>query len=289
MTPKTAAAIIATLSTVVVSPAQAEPDDRDEPDGRAGSDVTAERRHDDRLRELRAKIEEASLERRYAQIVAAQATDRAAPPERGLLRLRRGRIVFPDLIGLSTTYALAGSVGGVAGLAATGPLTVGAHSGLGGVRSTHLAFQPSAVFLVNDHLTVGGGVTVARSTSTSVSYGAAGAPTASRSEEYSVGLAPRVGYIVPLGRSVLLWPSLELAAARFRYAFEDGTRTLGFRIGAAIDVGVVFPLSEYLFLKVGPSIRYLHGSLEGPGAPSPYTGSIDTFVLATHATLGLAL
>lgn len=246
-------------------------------------DAVAERKRKSERRELEHKIEIADLEARYAETLArareSRGSDAAWQP-------RAGAIVLPDLVGVNASYGVAMGAGSLGGLSISGPISAGHASSPLGFKTTYVAFTPSADVFVSDRVSVGGRLAVTRQTATNVSQSGTGesvVTTESESGGYSVGIAPRIGYALPLGKGVLLWPKFGVAVSRFRNEQNLSPRTLGASIGAELEVGLVLPLSRHVILQIAPVVGYAHTVVE---SRLPY-GDGDAFDLGSRARLGI--
>lgn len=200
----------------------------------------------------------------------------------------RGHVVLPDLFGLSfgPSSPLGGLGYGYGALASlrAGPLSFGITrsegTGTSGARqeveAQSLGFSPSVDVFVTNHLSLGGRghVDYVRA-KTSTLTGAAGAAGAAgnaatsggvESRGYSLGLWPRVGYLLPLGGSLALWPRLSLGIDVARQAYDAAGRALSRRLGAEADLGLVVGITDILFADVGPTLMATRTTSEGDGA-----------------------
>jgi len=175
----------------------------------------------------------------------------------------RGRVVLADLLGFRATSGLPTGqtmLGG--GAFRVGPFSFGTtgaeirHSD-GSVttsRGTHFGLAPSLDVFVTDRLSLGGRGHIDYFSSR---YDSSGAGMGGlEATGYGVGLWPRVGYVVPLGEAVALWPRLEVGADVTRQAFRTGERSLVRRWGAELDVGLVVRVAKHLLLDLGPVVAY---------------------------------
>lgn len=210
------------------------------------------------LREREAKV--------AARTAALEPTTEAPARKSGFLR--PGRVVFSELVGVSSSGLLGSSVD-------SEPLFVGGLFGFGlssdgGPAVTTVSFRPRADLFLTDHLTVGlaleaayasvSNVDVVSSASADVVSSASPVSTTRGPSRHTLGAAPRVGWAVDLGR-VVLWPNIGGAYAVTRTSEEStalGTtpsttrKTLSF----IVDLDVVFPLTSHLLLDVVPTLAY---------------------------------
>lgn len=240
----------------------------------------------DRLDELRmrARVEgaEAFLDR--------QRNDRTAPPRFGPGRLGRGSVVLPDLFGLSS-LPVAGVPGlaGVGGVLFTGPISFGFTSSEGGSHSSSIGLTPSFDVFVSDHVTLGGRIGAFRSTATYVQQPATGGATTATtsSEGYAIGIAPRVGYVLPLTESLALWPQVGLDVYESRTETDGTGRTLWRSFGAEVELGLLVPLGSHVVVRLAPTLAYSHASSDGPGL-SGLSGDGDSVRAGVRGQIGLA-
>lgn len=232
---------------------------------------------------LRAEIEdaEASLARRRRE--------RTEAPRFGPGRLGRGSIVVPDLFGVSSLSAGGvGGLGGTGGLLFTGPISFGTRRTDDGSRATSLGFAPSFDAFVSDHLTIGGRIAAFRNTTTHVFPANDGAPAASTtSDGYTVGITPRVGYVIPLTDGLALWPQLGLGLSQSRYAIQGSGRTLSRQFGAELEVGLLVPLGKYVVARLAPTLAYSHVFDEDAGSSWLRSGG-ETIAAGVRAQIGLS-
>ena len=229
---------------------------------------------------LRAKVEDAEA------ILARRRNERSASPRFGSGRLGRGSLVFPDLLGISS-LPVAGALG-VGGILFTGPISFATTTSEGGSRASSIGVAPSLDFFVSDHVTIGGRVVAFRNTSTYVVPSAGGAaPASSSAAGYSIGIAPRVGYVVPLTDDIALWPQLGLLVTQSRFESEGLGRTLSRGIGAELEVGLLLPLGRHVVVRLAPTLAYNHASNEG-ASWSGASGDSETIAAGVRAQMGLS-
>jgi hypothetical protein len=205
---------------------------------------------------------------------AALAQDEASSkPTHDLLERR---VYLPSLLGYGVGTSPLGLGPAAVGFATfpTGVVSyVGADSTSGGAsaHSDSFSFNPN-VDVRAGRFTLGGGVSVAYTRS---SQGA------SQAETTSFELAPRVGYLVPIARSFLLWPRVSagfLVGGVSATGYPSSSVT-GFV--ASADLLLVAELGPHFFLTAGPS-----GWFDAAAAGA---GSSSSFGLGASIGLGVAL
>ncbi len=195
----------------------------------------AERRHERRELE-RAKYEAdvARYRRMRDTYMESPGVDARERSTRDALMDRR--LFVPDLVGFGVSWP------GLSGLGGLGGLGGGLLSGTAVTGSQHaLAFTigPNVDVRVGERLTVGGSVTFSRSRSEGF------ASTALR-------VHPRLGVLVPVG-PLILWPRIGPTVG-----VSEGDAFDGGSLGAAMEVGLVFPLTSRVFLQATPAVTYTH-------------------------------
>ncbi len=112
-------------------------------------------------------------------------------------------------------------------------------------------------------------------------------PPTSTSSGYSVGIQPRVGYVLPLTDSLALWPQLGLGVNQSRVEVEGFGRALSRGVAAELEVGLLVPLGRPVVVRLAPTLAYNHASHEG-NAISGSLGSSDSIAAGVRGQLGLA-
>jgi hypothetical protein len=207
---------------------------------------------------------------------AALADDSASP-----VFGRPGQIVLPQIVGVRTGIPLYLGMGitGASGAASIGnagwggvfgytksnieyPVPPGAP-GEGSARATSELFwvSPAGDVLVSRRVSIGlaAGVLWGRfSQEPGAGVGAAGAAPY-WSDALSVAVAPRVGYVVPLGRGLSFWPRLNVGASYSEQRSASGqpssqTWAVARSIAAGLDLALVYHPHERLMFQIAPQL-----------------------------------
>lgn len=162
-------------------------------------------------------------------------------------------------------------------------------------------------YAVVRHLTIGGSIAFGFGLSRSSRTESRGGGTSTETEQDEpntriVGFAPRVGYVLPLGRSVAFWPRAGFAFYSVSTRFERGAQ--GGQGGESVtdsdaifsldlDPQFVFTPIEHFFFNIGPLVNIpLTGSRDREVAPLNGGGSntasqdLSVFHLGVSAGLG---
>lgn len=253
--------------------------------------------HEVAAREARDRLEAIELETRIerAQLVLDHVKElRAGPRGYSSAALRRGSVILPDIVGVST-LPVAGAVapaglGAVGGIGITGPISFGFSSGDAGSKSSHIGLSPSIDVFVTDRLTIGGRVTAARYTSSYVSTATVPGTTqpvaTSGSEGYVLAIAPRVGYLLPITDGLAFWPQLGVTYGQSRAENDGSGRTLSRTVGAELEAGLLVPVARHVVVRVAPTLAYGYTSSDSTGVFP--TEDTDTVRAGVRAQIGLA-
>lgn len=144
---------------------------------------------------------------------------REAPPIGG-----RGRVVL-DLAGLGGPVGGPGQLGGIGGVA--GPISFSWREG-----DTSIRFSPSADVFVTERLSLGARASVGWTKYFAYPGG-----------EVIAGVAPRIGYALPITSTFAFWPRLGVGAD------FGGPGQMYF---ADADAGFVVRVSKHLLIDLGP-------------------------------------
>lgn len=146
-------------------------------------------------------------------------------------------------------------------------------------KSTSVGPAPSLDVFVTDRLSVGGRASAAWLGSTAKFETApeSGPVTSYEGESsgYSLGIAPRVGYAIPLADTWALWPRVSVSMDVTRQQFENTSRAISRTLGAELNLGFVLRLGRHALFDFGPIVSYQATSTKGRmgsgvlGDPSP--------------------
>lgn len=135
------------------------------------------------------------------------------------------------------------------------------------VKRESLWISPAADLFVSGRVSIGLAVTgfhVREQADMSSSTGAAPLP----SEAFSVAVAPRVGYVVPLGHGLSFWPRLSVGASYAEQQLQSvgptGVYVARARsISASLATALVYHPHEHLLFQVAPEIGVGHSETRG--------------------------
>ncbi|MDI1482696.1 hypothetical protein [Polyangium sp. y55x31] len=222
----------------------------------------------------------------------------------------RGQVALDDIVSLSAGgsplgYPLVlplgggmGSIGlGYGGIAGYSRSTTSRTPGQpGGYESTTdvVWFAPSLDVFVGSHFSIGGTVAA------SYARGAQEVVTFDRGTQRSEGsgfgfaIAPRVGYVVPLGASFALWPRLTLAYGGGDTGFVGETPNAAFRssnrsIRGIAELGLVARIHRYVYLRAAPTLVVAATRSSVPGAAAMVMTNDQNFTVRLGATAGLGI
>lgn len=220
-----------------------------------------------------------------------------------------GRWVFDLLGGQLGGPASTLGVGSLGGMGFVGPFTLSSFTNESDPQGLHetykatvLALTPSADVFVTNRLSVGALLEAGiLSTSTTQQQapampGTAAPPSYTASERgYTVGIAPRVGYVVPLATSVALWPRLGGGYEISRRMDDNDTRTLTRTLFVEANLGVGIRVAKHAFFDLGPVLQYRRASTEAASTTPPLyyatlaPGSTESFGASLRAALRVDL
>ena len=186
----------------------------------------------------------------------------------------RGDVVFP-LLGGSIDLG-----GTSAYVSAFGFSRYSGASGAANITTTMVSFAPSADFFVARHFSLGGTVSANYSRYT---YPAEPAQNmlGSSSGTIHVGIAPRVGFVAPLGEHTALWPRLQIGVgATDTVGDYDGYVVNPFSFTATVDMPFVYAVDRHFYASIAP---FVEGTwLPKAGGVSAGTG----LALGSHVEVG---
>lgn len=196
----------------------------------------------------------------YSRLASAQGAAQERPAERTLLG-KPGTLVIDRVVGLSSDGRGSLFQAGIVTFR-HGRQKVYANE----TTTTQVGIRPSFDVFVSNRLTLGGdlGFDYTWRSSTAGTLGGLGAE--SPSSGFTVTFAPRIGYYVPIGDALAIWP-------RAAVGVEAGQRTSDVRLPgvesneafvrlhATLDVDLVVPITPRLAFLAGPRAV---GVLGGP-------------------------
>jgi hypothetical protein len=161
-------------------------------------------------------------------------------------------------------------------------------------HETTFWFAPSADFFVIDHLSVGGLIELA-TTSSSVNVNTNGA-SASTSLPGTTDFTflPRVGWMFNIGERLAIWPRGGLGYISRQHDIPNGTATVTDSFNGFIfdvDVGFLVRFTDGWFIKAAPEISFVpggsHSSTNNTGVE--VSADASTFQFAGVAGIGVYL
>ncbi len=226
-----------------------------------------EKLHISTIEELARRIEEEKLRGQYEQIVRDNEAKRQSPPDVPTGGIEQRRLLLPNILGVSASLGGFAPVG-VGGF--VGPLHIASDStsvGLGRVSSQTVSFSPSADVIVGRRWTLGGTLRASRSTRRFSSESQAYSQLLDEQEDFQLGADPRVGFLVPLGNRVILWPQFSVSVSRGRSEARTMMKgpdassqppriSMSTGLGAQASATLLFPLSRYVYASLGADLGY---------------------------------
>lgn len=214
----------------------------------------------------------------------AEDADAAPPPAKARFG-DAGDVVLGNVLGLSTyrepTAMPLGGIGAASGigLAGAGPaaevawvsVTSSETQFTNGAtwRSSGFRVAPSVDVFVAHRVSLGGMIGVRRSV-VSQTLG----PQTSEVALWDATFLPRVGYAIPLGDAVTIWPR-----ARAGLTVHAGSIDVAPVLRAGLDAPLVFAVSRHVLLDVGPDLSWTRQKSD----------AFDTRILAFGVKGGLSL
>ncbi|MDI1431482.1 hypothetical protein [Polyangium sorediatum] len=238
----------------------------------------------------------------------APSTTRAEEPTRPFGS--RGQVALDDIVSLSAGgsplgYPLvlplgsgSGSFGlGYSGIAGYTRSTTSRTPGQpGGNESTTdmVWLAPSLDVFVGSHFSIGGTVAAsyARGSQEVVKFD--GRTLRSEGSGFGFAIAPRVGYVVPLGASFALWPRLTLAYGGGDTEYEGETPDAAFlssnrSIRGIAELGLVARIHRYVYLRAAPSLVVAASRSGGTTSAAILSTDDQSFTVRLGATAGLGI
>lgn len=231
----------------------------------------------------------------------ARAERPGSPPE------GNDRVILSDIVGLRSGglgylsmmapgYGSA-AMSGLVGYARQESVSAQYSTAMNEVREV-VSVNPSIDVFVTRRLTLGASIGFAHSEVVDTGFDAQ-AGVSSRLEQSSnvFGVAPRVGYMVPLGHGFSLWPRVGVAYSRARGTSESVYPTTAWTGSSAseqlvggVDVALIFRPTRYLYLSAGPELSVAGSRFEQQQAGYAYYGSTSFSVrMAGVLSMGLVL
>lgn len=145
-------------------------------------------------------------------------------------------------------------------------------------HQTVLALTPSADTFVTERFSVGGrasaGLLSTKETDTVV---VSDVPSSLRYEShgYTLGLAPRVGYVIPLSSSFAFWPRVGGGFEISRQAYEGPqSRVLTRAYFVESNLGVVLRVSKHALFDIGPVLAYRRSETASADTTESFNASL---------------
>src|SRR5580692_3654441 len=160
------------------------------------------------------------------------------------------------------------------------------------VTATTFWLAPSADYFVIRHLSVGGMVQIAYTTSSlSAPVNMTQSRQVNEPSSTSFAFMPRVGWMFALGDRWAIWPRLSLgyvSNAVGSVAAGPGTGGLGgssvYGFAMDLDAGVLFRVNETFFLRLAPEVGWIPGGANGTtsaaGVTTTRSASFFEFTMA---------
>ncbi len=134
-------------------------------------------------------------------------------------------------------------------------------------------------YAVTDNLTIGGAAFAHFTLSSTTSSG--GGPSNDTSKIRLLGVAPRIGYVLPLSSSIWFWPRAGITYDVLTISQPTGTSSSLSQFAANVEAMFVFSPVEHVGITLGPAVDVpISGSLSG-GPPT------DTSQFQVGVTAGL--
>jgi hypothetical protein len=179
------------------------------------------------------------------------------------------------LFQLITYAAISQGSGASSSSGKTTSLSLFGGIGTGIYNIPRLAFD----YAVTDNLTIGGAAFAHFTLSSTTSSG--GGPSNDTTKIRLLGVAPRIGYVLPLSSSIWFWPRAGLTYDVLTFSQPTGTSSSLSQFAANVEAMFVFSPVEHVGITLGPAVDVpISGSLSG-GPPT------DTSQCQVGVTAGL--
>lgn len=222
----------------------------------------------------------------------------------------RGQVAFDDIVALSVGgsrfgYPLvlpvgmgSGSLGvGYSGILGYSSSTTFRNPGQpGGNKGTTdtMWISPSLDVFVRGHFSVGATLAASYGTGEGEQLDFNGQVQRSKGSGYGFAIAPRVGYVIPLGTSFALWPRLTLGYSGGYTNFESTApgRSVDWsnqNFRGIAELGLVARLHRYVYLRAAPELVISATRRAGSGF-NPISGEAQNeFSVRLGATAGVGI
>lgn len=206
--------------------------------------------------------------------------------------LKPGSVVLDDLVGYRFGFDTA-TIGGQLGGTPYGLLgfydqttTSDANPALGVPptfqKQSVFFFNPSVDVVVGRHLTLGGTLSLSN-----VHTRIGGADTGGGEyNQFGVGAAPRIGYLVRLSDDLAVWPRLS---AGLRYGQEGSGLSNALEWNVTADLPLVVGVGRHFVLMVGPVLAYSNADQSTPASMPSSPISATAVRAGVFGSVGLVL
>lgn len=193
----------------------------------------------------------------------------------------KGQLAFDQISGFRATSLDGVGYAGLFGARWDRQSTDIAAGGKRTFKSLSLWLAPSADYFVIDHLSLGGAVELTR-TSTSVESPVDANPNVTRTVDLPTTLGfsivPRVGYLIAPTNRIGIWPRLGIGYFLKQQIDENANAAASTRASFSgvvfdLDVGLLFRVTEELFLRAAPELAF---SVAGSRSAETNNGKIST-------------
>lgn len=188
----------------------------------------------------------------------------------------KGAVIFDRIFGYNWSLTGDGLLGVVGVSRSCSSNTWSPESATTHVCRTGAWLQPSLDVGVGSGFTLGGTLS-ARLDVTSEVQG----PSYPIGDAYALGLAPRVGYVIPINDDVFLWPRIGGGYTR---SFVTGGMGDGNSWTADAEMAIGFRAGRYVFFSASPKISYASVTWGEPALP----GDASSFRVGMTGSVGLA-
>lgn len=191
----------------------------------------------------------------------------------------KGQLAFDQISGFRATSLDGVGYAGLFGARWDRQSTDIATGGKRTFKSLSLWLAPSADYFVIDHLSLGGAVELTR-TSTSVEFpvNANATQTVDLPTTLGFSIVPRVGYLIAPTNRIGIWPRLGIGYFLKQQIDENANAAASTRASFSgvvfdLDVGLLFRVTEELFLRAAPELAF---SVAGSRSAETNNGRLST-------------